>query len=178
MKDSKPQKNSARALADKSAKAAPEKAERGFIEQVLDSWRVHNDINLLLIGAISDKGFAAVPPGSRGRDLARQLMHMHNVRVQWLQSSAKAETRGLTIYGREEELTREQMQDALRQSGAAVETFLRCLLKEGNSRFFGGGPLRSMSYLISHESHHRGQIALTLKLNGVRLPDKVAMQGL
>ncbi len=30
---------------------------------------------------------------------------------------------------------------------------------------------------MAHESHHRGQIALALKLNGLRLSEKVALDG-
>jgi uncharacterized damage-inducible protein DinB len=79
---------------------------------------------------------------------------------------------------KEEELTRKELKDALRQSSAAVEAFLRGLLEDGSGKFFGGSPLRWICYLISHEAHHRGQIALALKQNGVRLPEDVAMQGL
>ena len=53
--------------------------------QVAATWRVHNDINVFLIGKIPKAGFDAVPPGSRGRTVAEQLSHMNQVRIGWLQ---------------------------------------------------------------------------------------------
>jgi hypothetical protein len=70
------------------------------IEQVLEAWRANNEVNLVLLDAISDAGFTAVPLASHGRDVARQIMHVHNVRVQWMQSSGP-EARELTVYRKE-----------------------------------------------------------------------------
>jgi uncharacterized damage-inducible protein DinB len=35
-----------------------------------------------------------------------------------------------------------------------------------------------MSYRISHQSHHRGQIMIALRQSGIRLPDSIALQHL
>ena len=53
-------------------------------EQVLRTWRRHNDILLFLLRAVPAKGFAALPAGSRGRDVARQFNHLNRVRLGWL----------------------------------------------------------------------------------------------
>jgi uncharacterized damage-inducible protein DinB len=53
---------------------------------------------------------------------------------------------------------------ALTASGAAVEAFLTGVLEgEPKRRGFKKGVFTSLGYFIAHESHHRGNILLTLK---------------
>jgi hypothetical protein len=40
------------------------------IDQILNTWRVHNEINIYLLSEIPEKGLQAVPLSSKGRTVA------------------------------------------------------------------------------------------------------------
>ena len=151
--------------------------EKDFVNQTVAAWRRHNDIHLLLIASIPEEGLEVVPLKSRGRTLAAQFSHMNAVRLGWIHyhTTGKRPTRSPKggPYSRAG-LTRE-----CRESGDAVAAFLeQALTGAAKVRMFGGNPVRWCLYLVSHESHHRGQIALALKQADMRLPEKTAMDGL
>ena len=151
--------------------------DRSLLEQVLQAWRVNAAINVKLVNAIPKKGFDAVPLASRGRTVAKQLAHMQKVHSGWLKYNGWRLSRDARPLHRNAKLDRKRLTAALRSSGAAVEAFLRERLQSGKRiGFFQGKPIRWMCYLIAHDSHHRGQIALALKQNGMRLPEKVALR--
>src|SRR5271157_3139476 len=99
--------------------------EEGLLEQILSAWRVHNGINLLLLRGIPEKDFQAVPLASRGRDVARQLAHMHKVRVSWLKYNKAKEAAGLKTFAGGVAPSRAKLIAAFRASGKAVEAYLR-----------------------------------------------------
>lgn len=153
--------------------------EETLLQQILAAWRVNNGINLVLIDALDKKALNAVPQGSRGRNVARQLVHMHQVRIAWMRFNGVDEVRDLPRFARDIVPTRAQLMAAFRASGRVVQDFVQRRLREGRRiKYLKGQPVVWLVYLVSHESHHRGQIALTLKQNGMKLPESVAMAGL
>ena len=148
-------------------------------EQILATWRRHNDILLFLLDEVPEEGLAAKPAGSRGRDVARVFAHLYRVRTGWLHHHETGKRPKVPRFDKGEPPGKKRLEELLSGSGAEVEAWLeRALRGETAPRYFGKQPVRWLGYLISHESHHRGQIALALKQSGLRLPEKIAVQGL
>jgi uncharacterized damage-inducible protein DinB len=142
-------------------------------EQLVDTWRIHNRINLYLLDAVAPEALADVPP-TRGRSVAEQFAHLHNVRIMWLNAAAPDLLAGLEKLEKGSPAGHAELRRALEDSGRAVEALLERAATTGKVKGFKPHATAFLGYLVSHESHHRGQIAVTLKGNGHPLDKKVA----
>lgn len=150
-----------------------------FADELVAAWRRHDEILRFLLAEIPDEGLTAKPAGSRGRDVARVFAHLYRVREGWLHYQRTGKRPNLPRHDKGPPPSREELAGWIEESGEAIAAWLPAALAgEAKTRMFGGSPVRWIAYLISHESHHRGQIALALKQSGMRLPDKVALDGL
>ena len=142
--------------------------------QLVDTWNIHNRINLYLLDAI-DKSSLASHSASKGRSVGEQFAHIHNVRLMWLKSAAPDLLKGQRKIEGEEAFDKTVLKSSLVNSGKAIATLLETsLVGEGKIKGFKPHATAFVGYLISHESHHRGQIALSLKQSGKTLDKKIA----
>ena len=143
-------------------------------EQLLDTWQIHNRINLYLLEAIAPAALAGVPT-SKGRSVGEIFAHVHNVRLMWLQASAPELMEGLAKIEKEDAAEKERLHRSLEESGRAVEALLRKGI-EGGGKIKGFKPhaVAFLGYLISHESYHVGEIGMTLTQSGYPLEKKIA----
>ena len=143
-------------------------------DQLLDAWQIHNKMNLLLIDNISESGMQKTLSTRGGRTISLQFVHMHNVRMGWLEICAKDIFKKYKMLGKEAPITNKELRKAFEDSAKGIEElFSRSWDDGGKVKNFKKGVIPMLGYFISHESHHRGSILLTLKQCGEKIPDAV-----
>ena len=143
-----------------------------FESQVIDTWNIHNRINLFMIENIPEEAFNATLSTRGGRDISRQFAHVHNVRVWRLKPFAKKIPVNLIEFEKGESPGKKKLIEAFLQSGEIMEKYFRfCLHNNYEVSNFKRGVLPMLGYYISHEAHHRGNILLTMKKSGFPLSD-------
>lgn len=137
---------------------------------LVETWQIHDRINLYLLDAV-DPASLDSHSASKGRSVGEQFAHIHNVRLMWLKSAAPDLLAGLAKV--EQANDKKLLKKSLTDSGAAIGKLLTNSLEaDGKIKGFKPHAAAFLGYLISHESHHRGQIALTLKQAGKPLDKK------
>lgn len=142
-------------------------------EQLLETWDISARINVYMLGAVPVEALSAQLQG-RGRSVGEQFAHLHNVRLMWLNAAVPDLAAALAKIEKESAGDKELIEKSLEASGRAVrEMVQRALESTGKIKGFKPHASAFVGYLIAHESHHRGQIALVLKQAGHPLDKKI-----
>jgi uncharacterized damage-inducible protein DinB len=137
----------------------PKRAPEPFavVDSLLVAFATSNRIDEFLIRAVPDAAMAA---------------HIHNVRVMWLKSADKDAALPGKLDG--ESCTKEDAIGSLDESWRALETLLRASLSGGGAiRGFKPDAGSFLAYLLAHDAHHRGQIAMLARQVGHPVPQSV-----
>lgn len=143
------------------------------INPLVETWQIHDRINLYVLDAVDPTSLDSYS-ASKGRSVGEQFAHIHNVRLMWLKASSPDLLQGLAKVEKEQTKDKKLLRKSLIDSGAAITSLLtKSLEADGKVKGFKPHAAAFVGYLISHESHHRGQIALTLKQAGKPLDKKI-----
>lgn len=144
--------------------------EWNWTEQLVEAWNTNNRISLYLLDRISEEGLELTYSKRGGGTPVKQFAHMHNIRYEKLNKWHQPLTDGLIKLSMNDKLEKELLKDALTASGERIAVFIQqCAEEDITYRALKKGLVSSISYLIAHESHHRGNLLLTLKLCGYEL---------
>jgi uncharacterized damage-inducible protein DinB len=146
-----------------------------MLEQLVESWQINHRVTLKLLNALSDDALHATLSTRGGRDVARQLAHVHEVRLTFAEITSKTNRLAkLPHFAKGGTPVKKELKSALNLSVKAIETSIReAWANGGKTPGFKRGLMPMVGYLIAHESHHRGSIMLTLKQSGHKLTEEL-----
>ena len=157
------------------SKSPPEPFSLRLPDALLNAFETNSRINQYLIENLPAEAWNAKPPDGKGRTVAAIVAHMHNVRVMWLKAAKSGQI--------PEQLDRSSVTTAQAVRGldesreALSELIRRALASDGRIKNFRPDVAGFIGYLIAHDAHHRGQIAMLARQLGHPLPQK-AMFGM
>jgi uncharacterized damage-inducible protein DinB len=121
-------------------------------------------MNYLLMDNITDAGMQKSLSSRGGRTVYQQLVHVHNVRMQWLEICAKDIFKTYKVLDKEAPFDRKSLKKSLDESAKGIEELLSRSWDDGGKvKGFKKGVLPMLGYFISHESHHQGKYTADLK---------------
>ena len=142
-------------------------------EQLIETWQINNRVNLYLLDAIDDEHLID-SLASKGRNVAEQFAHMHNVRLMWLKSAMPEALSRVSKLEKGTDMGKAVLAGSLTDSAAAIDDLLISACENGGKvKGFKPHVTAFLGYLLAHDAHHRSQVILALKQSGHKIDQKV-----
>lgn len=138
--------------------------------ELIETWQINSRIVLYLLENVENEWLNDVT-ASKGRTAGEQFAHLHNVRLMWLKSAAPELLEDLEKLEKGNNLSKEILAESLTKSAEAIAKMIET--SGGKIKGFKPHATAFVGYIISHESHHRGQIMLSLKQSGRKMSKSV-----
>lgn len=141
-------------------------------ESLKTTWSNHCSTMRILIECLDEAALAASSSARGGRDVRAQLMHIHEIRLAYMGSFLKNVQNPPAPFEKGSKPDQTMLLQAFTASEACLADYMdHCLAKGGKVAGFKGGLIQMLGYFIAHEAQHRGNILLTIKLQGQKIPE-------
>jgi uncharacterized damage-inducible protein DinB len=151
----------------------PDPALPPLADQLVECWAISARIDLYVLDALAEDSLDLQAP-SKGRTVRDMLVHLHNVRLMWLEAAGKELMKGMEKLDKEKKPNKAALGKALVASARAMEDLIRLACETGGKvKSFKPHVGAFVGYAVAHEAHHRGQIALILKMAKRPLDKKI-----
>jgi uncharacterized damage-inducible protein DinB len=149
---------------------------------LLAAWRTNCRVTAYLIEQLPAALWSAPVPGMPRRTVRTIAAHLHNSRSRWLRTLGKEHGIAVPPLVDLRRITRSGLLSALKGSSRRMEELLELGIASGGtvppSRAYVWRNLpldvgHVLSYFVTHEGHHRGQIIMVARQLGHRLPPEV-----
>lgn len=147
------------------------------------SWRTNSCVTAYLVEHLPAALWKAVVPGAPHRTIRMIAGHLHNARCMWIKTLGQEHGVAVPASVDRRKVTRRELLSALKRSSRGIEALLELGVAAGgcvppSKRYVWRNlPLdipHVLTYLVAHESHHRGQIVMLARQLGHRLPGDIS----
>lgn len=151
---------------------------------LLETYGVNERMHQVVLEHLDPAAWRAQMPGVKGRTLAAIFAHVHNVRRKWLRLSAPHLALPAPLH--RVTCTQEQVRAALAESATLCGEMLgealggsdhrvKLFRRDALAKSWPTGPAM-VTYMITHEAHHRGQACMLAHQLGYQLPSKATAE--
>jgi uncharacterized damage-inducible protein DinB len=130
------------------------------IDQLLDTWRASNVINLEILDLCHDEDFELKP--GKGKTIRSNFVHIIGFRRAWCEAEAKDLAFKIPKLDWKT-ADRGEIRNGLTASHDAMIELFKGLEAKENPKMTA---VMMLGYAIAHEANHRAQIEIALRLNG------------
>ena len=148
--------------------------DRDLLADLLDSWDRNNKILLGLLSVLPEGGLD-VRATEGGPTVAQLFMHLHYVRLVFVEEDAPEFATKLPEEEWAEERDAKRIAQMLKESARVVRNAVKNRVETGLAmNLHYDHPILFLQHMIWHEGYHHGQIKLALKLAGHAIDDEAA----
>jgi len=153
-----------------NAGAGGKTASIDFKKSLVETFAINEKANQLLLNSIAEAAWQAPPPSGKGRSVGAIAVHIHHVRLMWLEAAEKNGKHRAKLDA--DKARKAKVQAALKASATAISALLEKALDDpaGKVPHFKPDVVAFGGYLIAHDSHHRGQITMLARRVGHTVP--------